>query len=215
MEFFVLGTGGYAQTVADIVAESVAVLDPADTARLSCVGRVGPQAQYVDGRLITPWVGEDAILAALPRSVRFVLGVGDPRLRRTLWARVCELGFLPIPARRHPTSVVAGDLEAMPGTVIAPLLVVTNNVLLAEGVKVQDGASIGHEATIGRFSIINPKAVIAGCVHIGEGVMIGAQAMVLEGRTVGDGARVGAGAVVTRDVPAGATVVGNPARVVV
>jgi len=49
-------------------------------------------------------------------------------------------------------------------------------------------------------------------VTIGADVWIGGSAIVLPGISVGDGAIVGAGAVVTRDVPAGATVVGNPAR---
>ncbi|MGO7428998.1 sugar O-acetyltransferase, partial [Rhizobium ruizarguesonis] len=44
-------------------------------------------------------------------------------------------------------------------------------------------------------------------------VWIGGCAIILGGVTIGDGAIVGAGAVVTRDVPAGATVVGNPARI--
>lgn len=50
-------------------------------------------------------------------------------------------------------------------------------------------------------------------IHIGRNVWVGGGAIILPGVTVGDDAVIGAGSVVTRDVPAGATVVGNPARV--
>lgn len=50
-------------------------------------------------------------------------------------------------------------------------------------------------------------------IIIGDDVWIGAGALILPGVNVGDGALIAAGAVVTRDVPAGATVAGNPARV--
>jgi maltose O-acetyltransferase len=50
-------------------------------------------------------------------------------------------------------------------------------------------------------------------VHIGANVWIGGGAIILPGITIGDDAIVGAGAIVTHDVPAGATVVGNPARI--
>jgi maltose O-acetyltransferase len=53
---------------------------------------------------------------------------------------------------------------------------------------------------------------IARPVEIGEHVWIGGGGIILAGVSIGDGAIVGAGSVVTRDVPAGATVVGNPAR---
>ena len=49
-------------------------------------------------------------------------------------------------------------------------------------------------------------------VHIGRHVWIGGGAIILPGVTVGDEAVIGAGSVVTRDVPAGVTVMGNPAR---
>jgi maltose O-acetyltransferase len=49
-------------------------------------------------------------------------------------------------------------------------------------------------------------------VSIGANVWVGGAAVILPGVTVGDDAIVGAGAIVTRDVPSGATVVGNPAR---
>lgn len=51
-------------------------------------------------------------------------------------------------------------------------------------------------------------------VHIGCNVWIGGGAIILPGVTIGDDAIIGSGSVVTRDVPPGATVVGNPARVI-
>jgi maltose O-acetyltransferase len=51
-------------------------------------------------------------------------------------------------------------------------------------------------------------------IGIGKNVWIGGGAIILPGVTVGDDAIIGAGAVVNRDVPKGATVVGNPARVI-
>ena len=82
---------------------------------------------------------------------------------------------------------------------------VGDDVVLADGVFV---ASADHDR--GDRSAVHGT----GPVAIGDGVFVGQRAVVLGGVRIGEGATVGAGAVVVRDVPAGATVVGVPARVV-
>ena len=60
---------------------------------------------------------------------------------------------------------------------------------------------------------ISVGAVLCGLVHIGDNSFVGAGAVILPRLTVGRDVIVGAGAVVTRDVPDGSVVRGNPARV--
>jgi acyl-[acyl carrier protein]--UDP-N-acetylglucosamine O-acyltransferase len=74
---------------------------------------------------------------------------------------------------------------------------------------------VGHDAHVGQDCELAPGAVICGWAEIGNGVKIGVNASILPHRKVGAGARIGAGAVVTKDVPAGETWVGNPARALV
>lgn len=71
---------------------------------------------------------------------------------------------------------------------------------------------IGHDVVVGDDCIICPMSSIAGHVTIGDRVRIDQGVTVKPFVTIGDGARLGMGAVVIRDVPAGETWVGNPAR---
>ena len=85
------------------------------------------------------------------------------------------------------------------------------------GVVVGETAEIGDECTIYQGVTLGGTALVKGAKRhptLGRGVIVGANSQVLGGFTVGDGARVGSGAVVTKPVPAGATAVGNPARII-
>ena len=109
------------------------------------------------------------------------------------------------------------------------------NISLGDGVFMNFGCVILDvvEVTIGAATAIGPGVQILTADHprdpverrtglesgrpirIGSNVWIGGGAIILPGVTIGDDAVIGAGSVVTRDVAPGATVVGNPARVVV
>ena len=86
-------------------------------------------------------------------------------------------------------------------------------------VGIGDGAQIGPGVQIltadhPREPAVRATGVESGRpIMIGRNVWIGGGALILPGVTIGDDAIVGAGSVVTRDVPAGTTVAGNPARI--
>ena len=100
-------------------------------------------------------------------------------------------------------------------------VIVGDRVTFKRGVQLWDGLRVGDDVHIGpNVTFTNdkyPKSRNSGytCLptHIEAGASIGGGAVILPGLTIGAGAMVGAGAVVTRSVPPGVTVVGNPARI--
>lgn len=84
-------------------------------------------------------------------------------------------------------------------------VIIGNNIMLADSVAITTGE---HDRI--QHDIVWTK----GDIVIKDNAFIGEKAIILGGVTIGEGATVGAGAVVTKDVPAGATVAGVPARII-
>jgi len=84
-------------------------------------------------------------------------------------------------------------------------------IVIGETAEIGDGCTIYHGVTLGGTSLYTSAKRHP---TLGRDVVVGAGAKVLGGFTVGDGAKVGSNAVVTKPVPAGATAVGNPARII-
>lgn len=104
-------------------------------------------------------------------------------------------------------------IEIHPGARIAPGVFIDHGM----GVVIGETAEIGQGCTIYQGVTLGGTSLTKGAKRhptLGRNVVIGAGAKVLGGFTVGDNAKVGSNAVVTKPVPAGATAVGNPARII-
>ena len=104
-------------------------------------------------------------------------------------------------------------IEIHPGATIGRRIFIDHGM----GVVVGETAEIGDECTIYQGVTLGGTSLSKGAKRhptLGRGVIVGANSQVLGGFTVGDGARVGSSAVVLKEVPPGATAVGNPARIV-
>ena len=104
-------------------------------------------------------------------------------------------------------------IEIHPGARIGARVFIDHGM----GVVIGETAEIGDDCTIYQGVTLGGTSLDKGAKRhptLGKGVIVGANSQVLGSFTVGDGAKIGSGAVVTKPVPAGATAVGNPARII-
>lgn len=104
-------------------------------------------------------------------------------------------------------------IEIHPGAVIGSCVFIDHGmgVVIGETAEVGDGCTIYQGVTLGGTSLYRGEKRHP---TLGSGVVVGAGAKILGGFRVGDGAKIGSNAVVVKEVPAGATVVGIPGRIV-
>ncbi|MEE4450977.1 NeuD/PglB/VioB family sugar acetyltransferase [Novosphingobium resinovorum] len=143
---------------------------------------------------------------------RFVVACGDNALRRDLTARL-EAKGAPFAAVVHPCAIVSPSARVAAGAVVLAGAIIGPRAAIGAGAIVNHASVVDHDCTVDAFANICPGVRLAGCVSVEAGAFVGLGAAVIPGLRIGREAVVGAGAVVIRDVAAGVTVAGVPAKV--
>jgi sugar O-acyltransferase (sialic acid O-acetyltransferase NeuD family) len=210
MRFIVMGGGGHARVVIDLIhragheAIGFTTDDRADTRGEASQTLLG--APFLGGdEIISSHAAQDVVLA------NGVGSIGDSTSRRALFERLRARGY-EFPPLIHPSAVLASDVTLGPGCQIMAGVVVQTGASIGANSIINTRASIDHDCRIGAHAHIAPGVTLSGQVTVDEGAHVGTGATVIQGIHIARGARVGAGAVVVDDIAAGVLVIGSPAR---
>lgn len=206
------GGGGHGKVVADLVrALGHQVAGFVD----SSPEKLGQSVEPLGARVL---LSQDELLRQLrergsyPEGITaLALGMGDNRARFGYLELLAEL---PLPPLVHPSAVVSPSARVGRGSVVFAGAILNASARIGAAAIINSGAIIEHDCEIADGAHVSPGAALSGGVRVGERSWIGTGAALIPGIRVGADAMLGAGAVVIRDVPDGATVVGNPARVI-
>ncbi len=208
MNVLIIGCGGHAQVVADILMRA---RDAGEG--IKPIGCLDDDSSIDDHAVLgLPILGCTTDIAHIAHDA-LVVAIGNNRTRQGLFDALQRQGKRFIVAR-HPSAVIAPDVRVGPGTVICAGAVVNPGSIIGANVILNVGCTVDHGNYVRDHAHIAPGVHMGGGVQIGKGTLVGIGSTVLPGRHVGAWSVVGGGTVVLDDIPEGAVAVGVPGRVV-
>jgi sugar O-acyltransferase (sialic acid O-acetyltransferase NeuD family) len=207
MRVLILGAGGHAQVVADILLEMAA-----HTCDVEPVGFLDDDPGLFGRNFLgLPVLGAIDKVHEVHHDA-LVIGVGDNAKRKSIFDRMRDHGER-FAIARHPDATIARDVRIGDGTVFCAGTVVNTQTVIGANVILNTGCTIDHHNMIGDHVHIAPGSHLGGQVDVAGGAFVGIGATVIPQCRIGAWAIVGAGAVVIKDVPETSTVVGVPAHI--
>lgn len=198
-----LGTGPFAEDVADMVAETPGwrvdkLVDSVNPARAG---------DTVAGTPIV-WVDTLAVYAGSHHA----LGALGTTKRHVFIEQVAAYD-IPFATIVHPSAGVSRSAKLGEGTLVSRGCLIAARARIGRHVLLNRGSTIGHHTKLDDYVTVGPGVHIASSVHVETGTYVGIGATIIDRIKIGSGSIVAAGAVVTKDVPERVLVAGVPARV--
>jgi len=141
----------------------------------------------------------------------FLCAMGNPQAKAKCITLMLEKGAK-FTNLIHPSAVIGSNISIGLGIIICPNVVISADIKIGDFVSIDSQSVLGHDSELGHFSHVATFSAVTGGSKLGSRVFVGSHSTVLPGIIVGDDAVIGAGSVVTKDVDAGITVVGVPAK---
>jgi sugar O-acyltransferase (sialic acid O-acetyltransferase NeuD family) len=204
----ILGAGGHAQVVADILWHMHEAGDD-----IVPIGYLDDKPQLIGARLLgLPVIGMLHSLTTIDHDAAIV-AIGDNRIRCRIFNEVSALGERMVIAQ-HPRAIVAPDASIGVGSMICAGAIVNPGSVIGSNVILNTACTVDHHNRVGDHAHIAPGVHLGGDVRIGDGTLIGIGATIIPQRSIGDWSAIGAGSVVTKSIADRMMAAGNPARVI-
>ncbi len=203
-QIFLVGCGGHGRVVLEALLLS----------GIKVKGIIDSGLKVRDKIFGTSVLGDDRFLdKVISSKTMLVNGVGaNPNIdkREKLFKNFKARGFS-FNKVQHPSAVVGLETIIGEGSQIMAGALLQNRVRVGENVVINTHAGIDHDCIIESHSFISPGVVLCGDVLVGNSTFIGAGATLLPSIKIGANVIIGAGSVVTKNLPDGWIVAGNPA----
>lgn len=170
-----------------------------------------PIGSEIEGRPVLGGLEDVALLKQLSAEHEFYVALGGPEGRGRL-ARIVAAAGGRFATLVHPWVVRAPSTRVGNGCLVNAFSYLHSGVSVGDGTMIESHVSIGTDVLIGSNVSVTQGVQIAARARVADDCFLGTGCVVLPDVVIGAGATIGAGAVVNREVPAGLTVVGNPAR---
>lgn len=207
MRVLILGGGGHAQVVADILLQMAS-----SGAEWQLTGYLDDDPDLVGQQIQgLPVLGSLSRLAEIAHE-GVIVAIGDNRTRYRVFAELEQKGECFV-AACHPSAIVAPGVQIGSGTAICAGVVINPGSVIGSNVILNTGCTVDHHCRIEDHAHIAPGVHLGGAVSVGRGTLVGIGANVMPQCSIGSWTVVGGGALVRGDLPDGVVAAGLPARV--
>src|SRR5690606_176102 len=147
-------------------------------------------------------------------NIGVVISIANPLVKERIINSLAQYKNIIYPNFIHIKTWISSEVKLGVGNIIYPGVSINYESEIHDFTTINMNVSLGHNCTLNNFVTLSPAVNLAGFTFVGKSSFVGIGACCVQGLKIGENSLIGAGAVIIRDVEDGATVVGNPGRII-